>query len=446
MNKREQKEAGLISMIWPIIIELIITGLIANVNLVILNSFSSNAVAVIGSGSQIIVVIINIYGIVSIGTSIILAHTVGAKHYDDCNQLISTALFVNFIFGICLSLVGVIFIPSMLKFINMPKELVGMAKQYLLVCIGFSFLQALLMTLNAIFRSLGEMKKVLITMVTVNLLCLILNKLVSVYIPRDSQNLMQYTFTGMISQLVGIVIFIIMLYQNKTINYKFSIKDLPNNASRYLIKILRYGIPGGLEGIIYLISQTIVVSFVGILGMNAMLTRAFVGNVTFYMSMTTAATAAGSSILIGHLIGSGNIKKVDTTCKKVIIISLCITSIICVVLTLLGPEILMIYTKDVLIINLALKILIINCILEVIRCVTGNLVAVLKAVGDVNFTFGIVIIGSIMNIAISYYFAIYLGMGLVGIWYGYIGDVFFRGILCWIRFKRAKWIKNCVQF
>lgn len=260
MNKREQKEAGLISMIWPIIVELIITGLIANVNLVILNSFSSNAVAVIGSGSQIIVVIINIYGIVSIGTSIILAHTVGAKHYDDCNQLISTALFVNFIFGICLSLVGVIFIPSMLKFINMPEELVGMAKQYLLVCIGFSFLQALLMTLNAIFRSLGEMKKVLITMVSVNLLCLILNKLVSVYIPRDSQNLMQYTFTGMISQLVGIVMFIIMLYQNKTINYKFSIKDISYNASRYLIKILRYGIPGGLEGIIFLISQTIVVT------------------------------------------------------------------------------------------------------------------------------------------------------------------------------------------
>jgi len=432
-------------MIWPIVVELIINGLIANVNQVIINEFSADAIAAIGSGAQIPIVIINIYGIISIGASIILAQIVGANRFEECNKIISTALFINFVIGLFLSCVGVLCIPWMLKVIHIPYELENLAKQYLLITIGLSFVQAILNTLTAVFRSLGYMKKVTITAISVNLICLILNILITVCIPIESQNLMQYALTGSIAQVVGIIIFFNMLIRDKKIHYKFSIDDVLSNSKRYVYRILRIGVPGGLEGIIYLISQTVIIGFVGILGTQSMFTKAIVGNVTYYMSMATSTICIAAGVLIGQLIGAGKIDEVKKTYKSNITIALIITLPICALLMIFGRNILMIYTNDSEIIKLGMQVLFFNCILEAARCVAGIMVITLKAVGDVDFPFTIVIVGSIVNIAISYYLGIYLKMGLEGIWIGYIADLVIRGAACIIHWKRGKWVKYCME-
>jgi Na+-driven multidrug efflux pump len=436
MKEKIHEKTRLFSMIWPIIVELLITGLIANANQAILNDFSPDAVAVTSSGSLIVTVVLNLYCFISIGMTILLAPYVGAKRYEECKSLISAALTVNVILGVIISLIGILLIPSMIRIMNIPEELHGVAKQYLLISIGFSFLQSILITINAVFRSLGEMKKVLITMISISLICLTISKLISLYLPRTVQSMILYTLAGMIAQFIGIVIFVVMLYRYKEMHYRYSVKGLFHTIRIMLPRILHYGIPAGFEGLIYLVSQTTVVSFIGILGTDALLTKAFAGNVYYYMAITTAATAAGASIVVGHLIGAGKLDKVQEICRKVIVVDLIITAFVSLFLLMVGPKILRIYTDDTFILATAMKIIFFNLILELIKCLTGNLIAILKAVGDVGFPFMIVILGSIINIGISYCFGIALEFGLVGIWFGYIADVLFRGVACWIRFRR----------
>jgi Na+-driven multidrug efflux pump len=435
MKKKMQEKTGLFTMIWPIIVELLITGLIANTNQAILNDFSPDAVAVTSSGSLIVTVVLNLYCFISIGMTILLAPYVGAKRYEECKRLISAALTVNVILGIIISFIGILLIPSMIRIMNIPEELHGVAKQYLLISIGFSFLQSILITINAVFRSLGEMKKVLVTMISVSLICLIISKLIYLFLPRTMQNMLLYTLAGIIAQLVGIIIFVVMLYRYKEMHYRYSVKGLFYTIRIMLPRILHYGIPAGFEGLVYLISQTTVVSFIGLLGTEALLTKAFAGNVYYYMAITTAATAAGASIVVGHLIGAGKMEKVHEIGRKVIVIDFIITAFVSLFLLIIGPKFLRIYTEDTFILSTAMKIIFLNVILELIKCLTGNLIAILKAIGDVGFPFMIVILGSIINIGISYCFGIALEFGLVGIWFGYIADVLFRGVVSWIRFR-----------
>lgn len=444
MNRKGLKNSLLFLMIWPIVVELIVNGLIANVNQVIINKFSTDAVAAIGNAAQIPTVILNIYGIISIGVSIILAQIVGAKRYEECNNIINTALSIIFLFGLFLSCVGVFCIPWMIKAIHIPDGLICLSKQYLLISIGFSFVQAILNTLTVIFRSLGYMKKVMITSISVNLICLLLNKLISICIPIENQSLMQYALTGTIAQFAGIIIFFSMLIRDKKINYRYSVHDVLSNSKRYVRRILRIGVPGGLEGIIYLLSQTVVIGFIGVLGTQVMFTKAIVGNVTYYMSMATSTISTAAGVLIGQLIGAGKTEEVKKTCKRNIILSLIITIPICVILMIFGQDILTIYTDKIEIIDIGMRVLLCNCILEAARCVAAIMIISLKAVGDVDFPFAIVIIGSISNIAISYYFGIYMNLGLEGIWIGYIADLVIRGAACIIHWKREKWIKYSV--
>jgi Na+-driven multidrug efflux pump len=272
-------------------------------------------------------------------------------------------------------------------------------------------------------------------MLSINLLCMILSKLIAIFIPRESQSMFLYTLAGITAQLFGVILFFIMLLRGKRFQYRFSFQGLFGTIRSMLPRIFHYGIPAGLESIIYLISQTIVVSFIGLLGTNALLAKGFAGNVTYYMALTTSATAAGSSIVVGQLIGAGKLKEIKRVSKKVIVLDFAVTALVGLILLLIGPKILRIYTTDSNILASALKVLYISMVLELIRCVTGNLIAILKATGDVAFPFAIIIIGSAINIGISYYLGIVHELGLAGIWLGYVADVFFRGVSGSIKFN-----------
>ncbi len=439
MLGKRQKNSVLFHMVWPIVIELIVNGFISNLNQVIINDFSSDALATIGSGSQILVLIINLYAIVWVGVSIVMAQAVGGKRYEECSKIINVALVMNLVLGVAISLVGILSIPLLLRLIHMPKELEEFAKQYLLITIGFSFIQAILNTLTAVFRSFGHMKKVTLTLISVNLLNLLFTKIVSTCVPESSQNLMYYTITGVIAQSIGIILFLRMLYRDKVISFTLSIKEGFINSRKIISRILRLGIPGGLEGIIYLISQTIVVGFIGILGTQAMFTKAIVGNVTYYMSMATATITTAAGAIIGQLIGAGKIEEVKLSCKKNMKLIIGITIPLCIVLMLFGQNILRIYTDDAAVINIAIKLLQLGIFMEIARGIAANMITALKAVGDVDFPFLIIIFASIINIFVSYYLGIYLKMGLSGIWIGYIAELILRGVACVIRWKKGKW-------
>ena len=98
----------------------------------------------------------------------------------------------------------------------------------------------------------------------------------------------------------------------------------------------------------------------------------------------------------------------------------------------------MVYTKDSEILNQCMRILVIDCILELSRCFAALLVVGLKGVGDVRLPFIMVIIASGLNIGISWYFGIVLGFGLPGIWYGYVADLVFRSIIGMYRWNNYR--------
>jgi putative MATE family efflux protein len=435
----KQDNSVLFRMAWPIVVELIVNGFIANLNQVIINGFSSDALATIGSGSQILVLIINLYAIVSVGVSIVLAQAVGGKRYEETGKIINAALVMNLVLGIVISLIGILSIPLLLRLIHMPKELENLSKQYLLIAIGFSFIQAILNTLIAVFRSFGYMKQVTITLISVNILNLLFTKLVSICIPETSQNLMQYAITGVIAQSIGIFLFLRMLCRDKVISFTLSIKEGFINSRELISRILRLGIPGGMEGIIYLISQTIVVGFIGMLGTQAMFTKAIVGNVTYYMCMATATITTAAGAIIGQLIGAGKIEEVKLTCKKNIKLTIGITIPLCIIFLLFGQKILRIYSNDIAVINMGIKLLLLSAFMEIARGVAANMITALKAVGDVDFPFMIIIIASIINVIISYYLGIIMKMGLSGIWIGYIAELILRAVASLIRWKKGKW-------
>ena len=159
-RKRQNSEIDLKKMLWPIFFELIMTGIIGNINQMILNEFSPIAVASTTAASQFLTLTNNMYTIFSVGQSILVALAWGAGNDREGVRILLSSLFANLCFSIVLSLTGTALIPNVTVWLNMPMELRQMGADYLKVMISCSVFQAMTVTLSAALRAMGKMKEV----------------------------------------------------------------------------------------------------------------------------------------------------------------------------------------------------------------------------------------------------------------------------------------------
>lgn len=422
--KRTQS-ARLFSMTWPITLELLLTGFINTGSTYLLNQYSQEAVAVVGSLSQMVTLTVNLYTIISIGGSVLLAPMVGADKNQEAGKLIQTILYSNLLFSGLVSIVMVCNIDRFFEMMQLDPSLYSMGREYLLASFGLSVMQSLLITYVAIFRSFGKMKDVLICNFTVYLVCFLVNCFIYYGIVREKQHLLYYTMAGIIGQTCGVSYLHVRL--KKFFWKEYGRSRLPvKKWKEYLKKVLQFGTLGGMEGISYLIIQTMVVSMMGLLGTQALLVKAYVATFAGYMVICNSALSSAVFVLTGQNLGEKNYDALRLTDKESRIVGILLTALVSVVLILFSRPILALFTMDQSVIHQVRVMLYIQLALEILRVPVSMLVVELKGVGEVKIPFLVVIAGGICNLVFSWIFGIQLNMGLPGIWIGYFGDLLLR--------------------
>lgn len=415
----------LFSMTWPVAAELFLTSLISTGSTYILNCYSQQAVAVVGSLSQIVSLVINLYTIISVGGSILLAPMVGAGKNKEAGRLIKTLLYSNLLFSGAVSIVTFGCINSFMRWMNLDPSLYGMGRQYLAVSLSLSVVQSLLITYVAIFRSFGRMKDVLICNLMVYLVCLMVNVVIYYVLPGNVQSLTLYTLAGIIGQGSGV------LYLHLRLGSFFWKKNgrvrLEGSVWRHILwKVLRFGTLGGMEGVFYLIIQAMVVSLIGQLGTQALLVKAYITTFTTYMVICDSALGVSVFPLTGQHLGEKNYDALRQTHRDGCIAGILLTALIGAILILVSRPVLLCFTTDETVILQVQHMLYIQYALELVRVPVSLVVVGLKGVGEVRVPFWIMVGAGLLNLFLSWFFGIRLQMGLPGIWIGYYGDLLFR--------------------
>jgi len=169
----------LISMTWPVILELLLTGVINTGSQYYLNAYSSDAVAVEGSLSQVVSFAGNLYTLISVGGSILLAPMIGAAKARESGILIRTMLLCNLILAGVVSACTLALSGTFMHMMGIEPALRDLGQQYLTVNFGLSFVRAMMVTYSAVFRSIFRIGLIvgfgLTLLVIPSSLCSILN-------------------------------------------------------------------------------------------------------------------------------------------------------------------------------------------------------------------------------------------------------------------------------
>ncbi|MBD7915822.1 MATE family efflux transporter [Clostridium sp. Sa3CUN1] len=425
---------------WPIFVESALLSLLGSVDILMLGKYSDNAVAAVGVTNQIIWMLNLIFAIITAGTSILISQYIGAK--SDKKTIIQVAgisVGFNGLIGAILSILMVIGGTNILKFLNSPTEVLDLGLQYLGIVGGFIFIQAIIMTFTAILRAHGLTKSCMNVTITMNLANVVMNYiLIFGKFGFPEMGVAGAATATVLSKFIGLIILGKLTYE--LIFNKLTISMFKPFPKIHFINILKIGIPSAAEQISYNLSQLAITSIINLVGVTSIAAKSYVGTIICFSYIFSSAVGQGTSIFIGRFIGNKDeknaFKLLIYSLKRALVVSIIMSCIVAIV----GKGILGFLTNNEEIISIAIKIFLIEIILEPGRCINIVGIGGLRAAGDVRFPVYIGVFSMwIFGVGLSYLLGLKLGLGLIGAWIGFTVDEWFRAILVLIRWKTGKW-------
>ena len=232
---------------------------------------SDSALAAIGQIFPIYFVIIALGVGLSIGTTSLIANSIGENNLENSGKVFSQSFILSIIASIIITVMGIYFSPFIISSINNDQETLELSIKYINIIFFGSVFIFILMSINSSLSAQGDTKSyrnVLIFSFFLNILLnpiLISGKIYSFQIisPLGIEGI---AYATIISQFVGI--FYLFIKLSKTQIYKYVQLTITPHFN-IIVNILSQGIPASIGMMMIAVGSYILIYFVGIFGVEA---------------------------------------------------------------------------------------------------------------------------------------------------------------------------------
>lgn len=428
-----KKGKSLLILSLPIFIELFLQLLVGNVDQFMVARYSQSGVAAIGNANQIMNMIVIVFSVISISTTILVSLYNGAGDKKRVQTIYTLSVFVNAIISVIISLVVVVFARRIFTAMQVPGDVMNEAVSYLSIIGLFIILQGLYNTFTAIFRSNALLRESMAVSFTINLMNIMGNALL---IPKIG--IVGAAASSNFSRLVGLIIMIILF--KKKIDGKISLSLLRPFPKNQLKTLLSIGLPSGGESLSYTGSQLMIQTLVNPFGTAVITAKTYCTMFAMVSYLYTNAISQASQVVVGYLMGARDTDYVKKQVQRTLFISVGVSLAVSITLFIFSSQLFSILTRDESVISLGRSILFIDIFLEIGRAVNMTMVRDLQTVGDIVFPIALGIISMwIISVFGGFLLGIGLNMGLKGFWIAMAIDECFRGIIFLERWLSGRW-------
>lgn len=231
-------------------------------DIVVVGRFGAeHSIAAVGSNSSLINLLTNLFIGLSVGANVLVARYYGAKKSEDIKETVHTSMCISLLCGIVIAIIGIIMAPILLTWMNTPKEIIHSATTYLRIY--FLGMPAMMIYNfgNAILRAVGDTKRPLYFLFAAGVINVILNLLFVIVFRLDVIGVATST---VISQTISAMLIVRCMMKEKG-DFKLELKQLKITKAK-LINILKIGLPAGLQGTIFSLSNVVIQSSVNLFG------------------------------------------------------------------------------------------------------------------------------------------------------------------------------------
>lgn len=426
-------------LIFPLILELLLTLLVGMIDSIMVSSVSESAVSGVSLVDTIMQLLIYIFAALGTGGAVVAGQYLGSGSRENACKSTEQLIWFSGIVSIFVTIFVICSKELMLNhlFGQITPKVQRYADTYLTITALSIPAIAVYEAGAATFRTMGNSKVMMWISLMMNFINVVGNSILIYSAGMATDGVAISTLFSRFA--AAVVIILLLLNEQRELHItKFFCLHLDWQLIK---KILYIGIPNGLENGMFQLGKILVLSLVSTFGTYAITANAIATNISAIQVIPGSAIALAITTVISRCIGKGDYEQVHYYNRLLILMTYGALLVVDVLIFFALPLILPMYHLTEQTAYLTTQMLLCHTISAVlIWPLTFDLPASMRAAGDVTFAMVVSTVSMwVFRIGAAYLLSQWLGMGAIGVWLAMSVDWLFRAVVFAIRWFKGKW-------
>lgn len=310
-------------------------------SIIVGNYIGSEALAAVGSSGSLINLLIGFCIGASAGAGVVIAQFYGVQDGEGVRKAVHTTIAIAIAAGAVLTVVGIVATPILLKAMGTPQEVFDQASIYLKVYFGGILFSVVYNMSAGILNAVGNSKRSLVYLMIAATSNIFLDLLFVVVL---KMGIVGAAIATDISQLLSCIFIILFLVRSEDV-YRVKLKDI-RCYDNLLGKILKIGLPTGVQNIVISLSNVIVQSSVNSFGAVAMAGFAAYIKVDGFNILPVLSFSMAATTFVGQNVGAGRLDRVKKGMYVSVAMGIIYTVCTGILLLAFAPQVIGVFTQN----------------------------------------------------------------------------------------------------
>ena len=284
----------------PVMLTGVLQLLFNAADLVIVGRFcGSISVAAVGATGAITNLIVNLFIGLSVGAGVTVAHGLGGEDDEAVSRTVHTAVPTALIAGVILACIGIGVARPVLQWMETPINVLPLSAIYMQIYFAGMPVSMLYNFCASILRAAGDTKSPLVYLTLSGIINVLLNV---VFVTMLHMNVAGVALATVLAQAVSAVL-VLRTLMRRTDACQFRFSEMHIYRPQ-LMKMIRIGMPAGVQGSMFAISNVIIQSSINSFGDAVMSGNAAAGNIEGFLYVALNAFHQSAVNFIGQNVGA----------------------------------------------------------------------------------------------------------------------------------------------
>jgi len=337
----------LLKNIWVFAVPLMLTNFLQMLfnaaDTVIVGRFAGQqALAAVGATGSLCFLLIAVFNGLSMGSSVLVARYLGAQDEHSVSHAVHTAITMAGISGLFLTLLGFFLSRPLLELMSTPHDIIDLSELYMRLYFVGTFFGLIYNFGASILRAKGDTKRPLYFLAISGATNVVLNM---VFVIIFKMSVAGVAIATVISQALATVMVLVTLHnQQDATHLEFHKLGIDFSMALNIIKI---GIPAGLQGVVFSLSNVVIQSSINSFGSSAIVAgNSAAANIESFVYIGLDAFSQACVTFTSQNIGAGQLSRVKEIMKLTMILTIASALLIGFTVWALGDFVLGFYTTE----------------------------------------------------------------------------------------------------
>ena len=344
----------LLIFFFPILFGTFFQQLYNTVDAIVVGRFvGKEALAAVGGATGTLInLLVGFFTGLSSGATVIISQFYGAQKDEQVSRTVHSAMALCLAVGAAFTLIGQLCSRGALRAMGTPDSIMPGAMTYLRVYFGGILFPLIYNMGSGILRAVGDSRRPLYFLIVCCMANLVLDLL---FVVVFRMGVLGVAVATLLSQAISAALVVLALMKTER-SYHYD----PRQTRFYgdlLGKVIRIGLPAGLQSVMYSVSNIVIQASVNSFGTDIMAAWTAYGKIDGFFWMIMSAFGIAITTFVGQNFGAQSYGRIRKSVRISAGMAFGVTVVLSLVLYFFGPYVYLLFTSDPVVIEQGMLIL-----------------------------------------------------------------------------------------